>query len=128
MKTKAYLIIGVLIMFNSCANTGRPNRPLPRTYKSRMDLRLYRETSRQQTTYWIDSSEWHFLPGNSRCLQVALIPHGRSIDVIRVWSPIEFNPPGDFKMRFKIATNEINQLETEVWITADKFNQYFSIL
>jgi hypothetical protein len=104
-----------------------PKGPFPKLYKTRTDLHLFRETSNQKVTYWFDSSQWRFLPDNQRYSEVALIPNGQSINVIRVWSPIEFLPPGDFKMRCQVPVKHGDDLDIEIWMTVDHFNQYFSV-
>lgn len=126
MKHKTCLVFGIVSLVTSCATPGMPRGPFPKIYKTRADLHLFRETANQKVTYWLDSSQWLFLPENQRYSEVALIPNVESINVIRVWSPIEFLPPGDFKMRCQVPIKDGDDLDIEMWMTVDQFNQYFS--
>lgn len=128
MKQKIFVNFAILALVTSCASPRIPKGPFPRMYRTQADLRLFRENTNRGTTYWLDTAQWHFLPGNQRCAEVALIPHGHSINVIRVWSPVEFLPPGDFKMRFQIHFKSGKNLDIDMWMTTDKFQQYFAYL
>lgn len=115
----------IAMPLSSCLPPGTPEGPFPKNYKTKRPLYVYSENHPKGRWYWIDSAHSQFQPNNHRCSEIAFLPTGSPVEVVKVWSPLEFLAPGDFKMRCVLPHGK-EQFEVEMWMTIGNFNGYFS--